>query len=120
MKKILLIILIGFSLCGCGTKQESKNPNGELRTIMENEEHIILDVRTKEEYMEEHIKGAINIPYDQLDENSSLDKDKIIFVYCFSGGRSKIAYGNLTTKGYIVYDLGALNSIDLPKERDNL
>lgn len=119
MKKILTIIIIILSLCGCGTKQENKNPNNELRTIMETQDHIILDVRTKEEYEEDHIKGAINIPYDQLDEETDLDANKVIFVYCYSGGRSQIAYEKLTTMGYTVYDLGAFAKIDLPKESDS-
>ena len=33
------------------------------------ENYIIIDVRTKEEYVEEHIAGAINIPYDKIEED---------------------------------------------------
>ena len=31
---------------------------------------IILDVRTEAEYEDTHIKGAINIPLDKIDENT--------------------------------------------------
>lgn len=82
---------------------------------MKENEHIIIDVRTKEEYGESHIKGAINIPYDKIDE-SNLDKDKIIFVYCASGTRSKVAFNTLIESGYTVYDLGSFSQIDLPEE----
>lgn len=110
MKKIILIIFLSLIICGCNSSTEDNS----VENIMKENEHIIIDVRTKEEYEESHIKGSINIPYDELDE--SLDKNRIIFVYCKSGGRSSIAYNTLTNLGYTVYDLGAFSEIDLPKE----
>lgn len=110
MKKLLLVLLV-FMLCGCGEKDTQK----DVYQIMKENEHIIIDVRTKEEYDESHVVGAINIPYDEIN-NSNLDKNKVIFVYCKSGGRSKIAYNNLTNLGYEVYDLGAFSNVDLEKE----
>ena len=109
-------------LCGCDNSSKS------LKELMAESEYIIVDVRTEEEYNDEHISGAINIPYDTIDENSSrnykgcrlenseLDKEKTIFVYCRSGKRSNIAFNTLTSLGYRVYDLGAYEGIDLPKE----
>ena len=75
-----------------------------------------MDVRTSEEYKEGHVKGAINIPYDEINENVELDKEKTILVYCKSGRRSKVAYDQLTSLGYEVYDLGAYDNITLDKE----
>lgn len=63
-----------------------------------------------------HLADAINIPYDEIDNNIDLDKDKLILVYCMSDTRSSIAYTKLTELGYEVYDLGAYDKIDLPKE----
>ena len=48
------------------------------------------------------MKGAINIPYDEIDENVELSKEKTILVYCRSGKRSSIAYEQLTSLGYEV------------------
>lgn len=110
MKKIVTILVLCLIICGCS--KASKDDS--IENIMKENEHIIIDVRTKEEYEESHIKGSINIPYDELD--ASLDKNKIIFVYCKSGGRSKIAYDTLNKLGYKVYDLGAFSEIELPKE----
>ena len=45
-----------------------------------------------------------------------LDKSKTILVYCQSGNRSGMSYNILISLGYEVYDLGAFESIDLPKE----
>lgn len=107
MKKIVLVFLI-LLLVGCSSEN--------VYEIMKQNEHIILDVRTKEEYDSLHIKNSINIPLDLIDESIDLDKDKIIFVYCKSGNRSKVAYNKLKELGYTVYDLGALADIDLEKE----
>jgi len=110
MRKILIVLSLCLMLCGCGNKSRSNN----IEKLMKENEYIIIDVRTESEYNESHLVDAINIPYYKLDD--SLDKDKIIFVYCKSGVRSKMAYDTLTKLEYTVYDLGAFSQIDLPKE----
>ncbi len=118
MKKILVIFLLTISLCGCGTKKESYQytSDKEVESLMLNNDFIIIDVRTKEEYDAGHIKDAINIPYDEINENTILDKNSLIFVYCRSGNRSNIAKNTLSKLGYNVYDLGAFDKLDLEKE----
>ncbi len=70
---------------------------------------ILLDVRTPEEYKEEHIKGAIQIDIkaDNFKEKAlkQLPKEKTIMVYCRSGRRSAQAANILTAEGYIVFNL---------------
>lgn len=110
---IVLILLICLNITGC---QSSPSKEEKLEKIIEENNYTIVDVRTKEEYEESHLKGAINIPYDQIDENIELDKDKTILVYCKSGRRSHIAYTTLKDLNYEVFDLGAFNSINLEKE----
>lgn len=118
MKKFLLIILMLILVCGCENKAETKKVQNtlEYKELMENNPYIIVDVRTEDEYNSGHIVDAINIPVDKLNDSTDLGKDKLIFVYCLSGGRSQQAYQILTSLGYDVYDLGAYESIDLPKE----
>lgn len=111
MKKILILLMFSLILVGCNSTSSKS-----YKEIMKENEYIIVDVRTKEEYNEAHLVNAINIPYDEIDENSNLDKEKIIFVYCRSGARSSVAYATLVSLGYTVYDLGAFDKIDLPKE----
>ena len=76
----------------------------EAKRIMDSEEkHIILDVREQNEYDEGHIKGAILIPYTEIEnkaEEMLPDKDAQILVYCRSGRRSKIASESLAKLGY--------------------
>lgn len=53
---------------------------------------ILLDVRTKSEWDNGYIKGAVNIPVDELrDRLSELTKDKRIIIYCAVGLRGYIA-----------------------------
>ena len=112
MKKILLILVLCIMMCGCNTLSKTD----EIKSLMQEKDFIIVDVRTKEEYETSHIAGAINIPYDKITEKVSLDKEKFIFVYCKSGNRSGIAFNNLKNMGYEVYDMGDIDSIELPKE----
>ena len=76
----------------------------EAKTIMDSgEEHIILDTREQEEFDEGHIKGAILIPYTEIESKAEQmlpDKNKLILVYCRSGRRSKIAAESLSKLGY--------------------
>lgn len=76
----------------------------EAKVLMDSgESHIILDVRTQEEYDQGHIPGAIVIPDTQIKaraEEMLTDKDQLILVYCRSGRRSKLAAEILAELGY--------------------
>ena len=63
---------------------------------------LILDVRTKGEFENGHIRGAVNIPVDQLGNNLKklTDKNKPIITCCASGIRSASAKAVLRSKGY--------------------
>ena len=111
MKKILLMLIMMLLLTGCNKEKEL-----DIKEIMKENDYVIIDVRTKEEYEELHVIDSIKIPYDKIDENINIEKEKVIFVYCRSGNRSNIAYQKLTNLGYTVYDLGAIDNIDLEKE----
>ncbi|MFS4456457.1 rhodanese-like domain-containing protein [Maribacter sp. 2304DJ31-5] len=69
---------------------------------------IVIDVRTPEEFEQGHLDNAININW--FDTNfarqcNTLDKDKIIYVYCKKGGRSAEAQKKLISLGFKVIDL---------------
>lgn len=132
MKKILILFTAIFLVCGCAAKKETEIIP-EYKEIMENSKYIIVDVRTESEYKNGHVKGAINIPYDVIEnlvvnedeltddmaEGTYLlegDTDTVVFLYCQSGGRSSMAYSTLMGMGVNAYNLGAYESIDLPKE----
>ncbi len=75
---------------------------------------VVLDVRTKDEYTNGHIRGSVNIPVDQLNNNTSRfsDKNKVIITCCASGNRSGMAKRILASKGYTqVYNGGGWMSL---------
>ncbi|MFA6105288.1 MAG: rhodanese-like domain-containing protein [Patescibacteria group bacterium] len=56
----------------------------------------IIDVRTPEEFSKGAISGAINIPVDQVANNTDKLKGfKKLYIHCLSGGRSQIAVAQL-------------------------
>lgn len=68
-----------------------------------NENTIILDVRTPNEFATNHIKGALNIDfYSSNFENEikQLDKSKDYKVYCRSGNRSGQAVNLMKNLGF--------------------
>ena len=75
---------------------------------------IIIDVRTKGEYQQGHIKGSQNIPLDVLSSNvSNLNKEKTIITCCASGMRSAQAKSMLLSKGFSkVHNGGGWSSLN--------
>lgn len=64
---------------------------------------VTLDVRTRGEFNQGHIAGAINIDVESdtfQNEVSKLDKSKSYAVYCQSGRRSGIATGEMKKLGF--------------------
>ncbi|OUS28802.1 hypothetical protein A9Q98_07195 [Thalassotalea sp. 42_200_T64] len=93
-----------------------------LSMQQENEEWLLLDVRSAEEYQAGYIKGAVNISHLQLsDKISSIEqyKDKNIVVYCRSGRRAGIAIKLLQDSGFhqvshLVGDMNGWQAANLP------
>ena len=67
----------------------------EIKEIIRNDENVILiDVRSRQEFLEGHLNGSINIPLYELEqccERKLIDKNSIIITYCQCGARSKKA-----------------------------
>jgi len=62
---------------------------------------FFIDVRQKEEFIKGHLKGAVNIPLDQLRGRiDEVPRDKRVILYCQSGLRSYVACRILMQKGY--------------------
>ena len=78
----------------------------------EQEDYVILDVRTSEEFAEKHIVGAVNIPNESIGNGPIAelpDLDQLILVYCRSGNRSKQACEKMVKLGYTnVYEFGGI------------
>ena len=121
MKKIIfccLLIIIFFTGCtnNNSTVKSSSSANYvEAKEMIINNGALMVDVRTKEEYDEKHIDGAISLPLDEITSDSVSsaidDKNAIMIVYCKSGSRSSQAVTKLNELGYNnVYDFGAMSN----------
>lgn len=55
----------------------------EVQRLMQDEDALLVEVLPVQEYEDEHIKGAINIPLKRLDRESTgaLSKGQPIIVY---------------------------------------
>ena len=63
----------------------------------------LIDARSADEYAEQHLPGAINIPFDAVDANAELlpkDTKKPVVVYCRTGNRAGQLKQQLIAKGY--------------------
>lgn len=64
---------------------------------------LVVDVRTAEEYAEGHYPGAINIPHEKIIEGlseRSVAANDIVILYCRSGNRSGQAQVALQSQGF--------------------
>lgn len=69
-------------------------------------DHIILDIRKKEKFIDDHFPNAIHFVMGDILTNSHiLDKNKEIYIYCNSGNSSKLATNILSNLGYNAYNL---------------
>ena len=92
----------------------------------DNNNTILVDVRSEIEHANGHIEGSINIPVDDLRGRlSELDPSKEIWVYCQVGLRGYTASRILQQKGFRVKNLtGGYKTYQLskysPKKKDSL
>ncbi|MCR5605041.1 MAG: rhodanese-like domain-containing protein [Lachnospiraceae bacterium] len=74
--------------------------------------YIILDVRRADEFAEGHIPGAINVANEDIGAEKPAklpDLDRVIYVYCRSGRRSKEASAKLAALGYTnIFEFGGI------------
>ena len=120
MRRIIAAVLVCLMLilAGCGGEEQPvyRRLSPEKALEMMTQEHILLDVRTEEEFNLMRLEGAVLIPDYELEaraESELPNKGALILVYCRSGRRSAIAAEELGWLGYTnVYDLGGI--IDWP------
>ena len=123
----MMLVLLGFLIVpsllisGC-INQENIGPQTQIIedvTLEEavaliednryNQNFVIIDVRTPEEYASGYIEKAINLDYYSetfADELDKLDKDKTYLIYCRSANRSGKALDMMAELGFAeVYNM---------------
>lgn len=102
MHKLFAFLCLLLPLSACG--------NGLPDTPDENA--LILDVRTLQEWQISRLADAQLLPYDEISEGIaqfSSDLEQPIYLYCRSGNRASHALRDLQRLGYTqVYNLGSV------------
>lgn len=87
-------------------------PFETAKDMIEKNDVLLIDVRTANEYDLMHIKNAINIPVNEIEQKIfQVDSTHPLMVYCSSGARSKTAIQILNNLGYnniYIWEYGAL------------
>lgn len=96
VQKIIFILFLGiFS----SIKAQS------LSEIINSEDVLLVDVRSKKEFSSGSVSGAINIPLNDLETQlSDFQGKKNIVIFCRSGKRSKKAIDFLKEKGIVAHN----------------
>jgi rhodanese-related sulfurtransferase len=77
-----------------------KNDNSNLEKIIQ-EGAMLIDVRSQNEFVQGNVKGSVNIPLDQIENNLHQFKGNTnIVVFCRSGNRSGQAKLILNKNGF--------------------
>ena len=104
MKKIITCLLAAFGLTtACGQQSYVNADVNGFAELISRPDVVLLDVRTVQEFSENHIPGAICVPNENIgdeDVPQLPDKNALILVYCRSGNRSKQAAEKLARAGY--------------------
>lgn len=93
-----ILVVMFTSACAGGAGVDPQSAWKEIRSGAK-----LIDVRTPEEFASGHLKGAVNIPYDQISSRLAEvgnDKGQPVVVYCRSGKRSAKAKDTLEGLGY--------------------
>jgi phage shock protein E len=83
---------------------------------------LVIDVRSKEEFAEGHLDGAINIEWDQTDALLAAigsDRQREVVLYCRSGNRSGKSITELKSRGYThLFNATGLEALQATKPAD--
>ena len=75
----------------------------EFEKLSQVKTNVVLDVRTKKEFLAGHIAGAKNLDFNSPDfekELKQLDKTQVYLVHCASGRRSALACEKMKHSGF--------------------
>lgn len=72
----------------------------------EDREIFLVDIRDWKSFRRGHIRGAVNIPEEEIqDRIGELPKNQLIVMYCYHGPQSMLASKELARAGYQVADV---------------
>ncbi len=96
-----LLLFAGFAQTEHGVKfLQAKDFSTKMNST---KDAVILDVRTPQEFEKNRLANAVNFNWlgDDFEKSiSQIDKSTPVFVYCFSGARSKAAAEKMAAEGF--------------------
>ncbi len=114
-RQLLLLVCAFFSLFSGRLLAEelthTKDTLDVVKTRMTEKKAVLIDVRTMDEWKEEHLKDAIHLPLTEIAKmteeqlREKLPKDKIIYTHCAAGVRSLKAGKLIEKYGYDIRPL---------------
>lgn len=106
MKKLFILLII-FS-CTKNFSTVEKVEKEKFKQLIEND-YVLIDVRTPEEFFRGHIENALNFDFNSPEFNNQitrLNKEQTFLIYCSAGGRSSKASSLMESLGFKkVYEL---------------
>ena len=86
----------------------------ELWNMLQRSDVSLIDVRDRCDYRKFHIRGARNLPYEEMERwKYDLPREKKLIVYCERGSTSMMAAKQLMRLGYDVYTLvGGISALN--------
>jgi len=80
---VLSLIAVQPSLAAADAAEAPRALAADVKRMVEKGEALIVDVRSKDAYDQEHAEGAINIPVGEIEARlAELPKNKLIAAYC--------------------------------------
>lgn len=124
MKYIFSVLVLFVAACSLNGQQSNELKAGDYAKAISAINVQVLDVRTADEFRSGHLKNALQANWlnktEFGDRTEHLDKNKPVYIYCLSGGRSAAAAEALRAKGYQVTNLqggtNAWKNANLPLE----
>jgi rhodanese-related sulfurtransferase len=96
---MLLLLLLSLPAAGAGVRNLSAAEAQKL--LLQNDQIVVLDVRTLGEYRQGHLAEAKLIPIDQLSQRlGEIPTNRPILLYCAVGYRSAEAANFLVRRGF--------------------
>jgi len=82
-------------------------PNINVKDLNNYNNINLIDIRSNQSYNNNHIDGAINIPYEKIliEPNKYLDMNQKYYIYCQKGITSRKLCQILQNKGYKVINI---------------
>jgi phage shock protein E len=107
---VLVLLLMPRKAAMFGREQTLRPTQYQTDFVQVDQPHLLLDVRTPEEFAGGHIRGAVNISLQALPQRlAEIPQDQPVVIYCRSGNRSRQALHLLAQAGYTrLYDLGGV------------